>query len=95
MIGNNLTNKFVLAFSVSIIAGSGSYFFDTIRRRMMMTSCGGDLYKGPFDCTKKIFANEGPSSFFKGLGVTLLRMSVSSLSLVIYDMISSPSSMKE
>lgn len=78
--------KFVLAFSVSIIAGSGSYFFDTVRRRMMMTSCGGDPYSGPFNCTKRIFANEGISSFFKGLGVTLLRMSVSSLSLVIYDM---------
>ena len=46
-------------------AGVASYPFDTVRRRLMMTSGGVKLYNGTFDAFTKIYQQEGAGAFFK------------------------------
>ena len=65
------TCKIFLA--VTVAASSASYPIDTIRRRMMMTSGTGVHYKNWVDCGAQILKNEGVTSFFKGIGVNILR----------------------
>lgn len=51
--------------------------FDLIGARMMNQPKAGDsgrLYKGPFDCFKKILETEGPMGFYKGVTANYVRM---------------------
>lgn len=81
--------SFVIGFSVETIAGIVAYPIDTVRRRMMMQSGnkGADrLYNGSFDCTRKIFANEGGvAPFYKGCFSNILRGLGGAIVLVMYD----------
>lgn len=48
--------KYLVAQTVTALAGIASYPLDTIRRRMMMQSGRGEvLYTGSIDCGKKIW----------------------------------------
>merc|ERR1712217_36283 len=69
-----LYRGFVIS-AVGIFVYRGCYFglFDTIRRRMMMTSGQAVKYSGSLDCTMQILKNEGIPSFFKGAGTNILR----------------------
>jgi len=70
---DNFVVKFCLGYVVTVTAGLLSYPVDTIRRRMMMTSGGGEKFKGSMDCAMFILKNEGAMSMMKGAGANILR----------------------
>jgi len=71
--GSSAFINFLLGWAVTVIAGLMSYPIDTIRRRMMMTSGTGVVYKGSIDCGTQILKSEGIASLFKGAGANILR----------------------
>ncbi|XP_009890092.1 PREDICTED: ADP/ATP translocase 1 [Charadrius vociferus] len=80
--------SWMIAQTVTAVAGLVSYPFDTVRRRMMMQSGrkGADImYKGTIDCWKKIAKDEGTKAFFKGAWSNVLRGMGGAFVLVLYD----------
>nr|KAF6267866.1 solute carrier family 25 member 6 [Myotis myotis] len=80
--------SWMIAQSVTAVAGVVSYPFDTVRRRMMMQSGrkGADImYTGTIDCWRKIFKDEGGKAFFKGAWSNVLRGMGGAFVLVLYD----------
>ncbi|NXJ75174.1 ADT1 translocase, partial [Trogon melanurus] len=80
--------SWMIAQSVTAVAGLVSYPFDTVRRRMMMQSGrkGADImYKGTIDCWRKIAKDEGSKAFFKGAWSNVLRGMGGAFVLVLYD----------
>jgi len=75
LLGDNASTflSFFLGWAVTIVSGLMSYPIDTIRRRMMMTSGTGVVYKGAVDCGMQILKNEGFMSMMKGAGANVLR----------------------
>lgn len=65
--------NFLLGWGVTNLAGLCSYPFDTVRRRMMMTSGEGVKYRNSLHCAQDIIAKEGFTSMFKGAGANILR----------------------
>ena len=82
---DSLLINFLLGWGVTVTAGLASYPIDTIRRRMMMTSGEGEKYSGSIDCARKILANEGMKSFFKGAAANILRGVAGAGVLALYD----------
>jgi len=83
-----LVVTWMIAQTVTTVAGIISYPFDTVRRRMMMQSGekGKDIrYKSTMDCWRKIAAEEGGSAFFKGAFSNVLRGTGGAFVLVLYD----------
>ncbi|MES1904595.1 MAG: hypothetical protein MHPSP_000649 [Paramarteilia canceri] len=64
---------FAAGYTITVVSGLLSYPFDTIRRRMMMTTGEKIGYKGSIDCTLQILKKEGAKSFYKGAGANILR----------------------
>jgi len=83
----NFLASFMLGWAVTTGAGIASYPLDTIRRRMMMTSGEAVKYNGSMDAARKIFAQEGFRSFFKGAGANILRGVAGAGVLSIYDQV--------
>uniref|UniRef100_A0A7M4FV87 ADP/ATP translocase n=1 Tax=Crocodylus porosus TaxID=8502 RepID=A0A7M4FV87_CROPO len=80
--------SWMIAQTVTAVAGVVSYPFDTVRRRMMMQSGrkGADImYKGTVDCWRKIARDEGGKAFFKGAWSNVLRGMGGAFVLVLYD----------
>ncbi|KAG9349582.1 hypothetical protein JZ751_028030 [Albula glossodonta] len=80
--------SWMIAQSVTAVAGVVSYPFDTVRRRMMMQSGrkGADImYTGTLDCWRKIARDEGTNAFFKGALSNVLRGMGGAFVLVLYD----------
>lgn len=52
-----------------------AYPADTVRRRMQLSGSLGQsvVYTGYWDCVRRMAATEGPSSFYRGIGVSILR----------------------
>merc|ERR1719433_254000 len=71
--GGSAFMSFFLGWAVTIVSGLMSYPIDTVRRRMMMTSGTGVVYKGSMDCAAQIMKNEGFMSMMKGAGANILR----------------------
>merc|ERR1711934_277778 len=65
--------SFFLGWAVTVVSGLASYPIDTVRRRMMMTSGTGVVYKGSIDCFNQVLKNEGFMSLMKGAGANILR----------------------
>jgi len=82
---DSLLVSFLLGWGVTVGAGLASYPIDTVRRRMMMTSGEGEKYSGSIDCARKIVANEGVKSLFKGAGANILRGVAGAGVLALYD----------
>ncbi|TKR81255.1 hypothetical protein L596_015157 [Steinernema carpocapsae] len=81
----SLGRAFALAQFVSFTAGIASYPLDTIRRRLMLQAGKSTvLYRGTWDCTKKIVVNEGPKAFFNGALMNSIRGLGGALILSIY-----------
>ncbi|XP_042581027.1 ADP/ATP translocase 2-like [Cyprinus carpio] len=87
----NNTHIFVswmIAHTVTTIAGFTSYPFDTVRRCMMMQSGrtrADVMYSGTIDCWRKIARDEGGKAFFKGAWSNVLRSMGGAIVLVLYD----------
>ena len=82
---SSIIAKFVVAQVATNAAGVLSYPFDTVRRRLMMTSGGKKLYNGTGDAFVKIYQQEGFSAFFKGAFSNVLRGVGGALVLIMYD----------
>lgn len=85
----NVIFKWMVAQTVTALAGVISYPFDTVRRRMMMMAgrkTGQELqYTSTMDCWRKVAQNEGMGAFFKGAWSNVLRGAGAALVLVFYD----------
>ncbi|KAI5646969.1 mitochondrial carrier protein domain-containing protein [Phthorimaea operculella] len=78
----------LIAQSVTTVAGITSYPLDTVRRRMMMQSGKPPAerqYKSTAHCWATILKEEGPKAFFKGAFSNVLRGTGAALVLVFYD----------
>ena len=82
---SSIVAKFVVAQVATNAAGVLSYPFDTVRRRLMMTSGGKKLYNGTLDAFVKIYSQEGAGAFFKGAFSNVLRGVGGALVLIMYD----------
>ncbi|KAK2087992.1 hypothetical protein P7K49_033899 [Saguinus oedipus] len=80
--------SWMIAQTVTAVAGLTSYPFDTVRHCMMMQSgCKGTdiMYTGTLDCWRKIARDEGGKAFFKGAWSNVLRGMGGAFVLVLYD----------
>ena len=87
---SSMIAKFVVAQVATNAAGVLSYPFDTVRRRLMMTSgkkgnATGPTYTGTMDAFVKIYQAEGAGAFFKGAFSNILRGVGGAMVLVMYD----------
>lgn len=84
-----MTQRFMAAQAVSIVAGTICYPIDSVRRRLMMQAGLPTFYDRPyknsFDCFKKVAMEEGLKGFYLGIGPNLLRSFGGALLLVGYD----------
>jgi len=78
---------FCVGYFSTVTAGLASYPIDTIRRRMMMTSGGGQHYNGSFDCAVQIFKNEGVYSYFRGAGANIMRGIAGAMVIAGFDVV--------
>lgn len=76
---------FVLAYAVTMVAMQAVYPFDTMRRRMMVTSGTGYNYKSSFHCLKSIYMFDGVKGLFKGSTANVLRGTTGALVLAVFD----------
>uniref|UniRef100_A0A7S2Y3S7 ADP/ATP translocase n=1 Tax=Entomoneis paludosa TaxID=265537 RepID=A0A7S2Y3S7_9STRA len=97
----SLGERFVMAQGIALTAGTLSYPLDSIRRRLMMQAGqspqhalvgtirpgGVPHYRNAWHCIQHIWATEGVSGFFLGLGPNVLRSLGGALVLVAYDSI--------
>jgi solute carrier family 25 (adenine nucleotide translocator) protein 4/5/6/31 len=82
------TERFVLAQIIALLAGTMTYPFDSVRRRMMMQAgvpILERLYINSIHCTIQIWKKEGIRGFYLGLGPNLVRSVGGALILVGYD----------
>ncbi|KAF6002807.1 hypothetical protein F1559_003872 [Cyanidiococcus yangmingshanensis] len=79
--------SWLIAQTVTTVAGIISYPFDTVRRRLMMQSgrVGQREYTGTLDCWTKIIKNEGTGALFRGAFSNVLRGTGGAFVLVLYD----------
>ncbi|XP_068621139.1 ADP,ATP carrier protein isoform X2 [Battus philenor] len=80
--------SWMIAQTVTTVAGICSYPLDTVRRRMMMQSgrpMNERQYKSTAHCWAKILSTEGPGAFFKGAFSNVLRGTGAAFVLVLYD----------
>uniref|UniRef100_A0A2K5ZAW8 ADP/ATP translocase n=1 Tax=Mandrillus leucophaeus TaxID=9568 RepID=A0A2K5ZAW8_MANLE len=85
---NHIVISWMIAQTVTAIAGVTSYPFDSVQCCMMMQSgCKGTdiMYTGTLDCWRKIAGNEGGKVFFKGARSSVLRGMGDAFVLVLYD----------
>jgi len=81
-------SSFVAVTTARTVIMPFNYPFDTVRRRMMLQSekaLSDRLYKGSFDCAKKVMAAEGFKGMYKGMIPELFRGVGGSLVIVGYD----------
>jgi solute carrier family 25 (adenine nucleotide translocator) protein 4/5/6/31 len=80
--------RIISAQAISVTAGTLSYPFDSVRRRMMMQAglaAKDRLYRNSFHCMSMIVKNEGVRGFYLGLGPNIVRSMGGALLLVAYD----------
>lgn len=81
-----LWKRWLVAQAVTTTAGLVSYPLDTVRRRMMMQSgLETRMYDSTLDCWKKIYMNEGFTSFYRGAVSNMVRSTGAAAILVLYD----------
>ncbi|XP_011622638.2 ADP,ATP carrier protein ER-ANT1 [Amborella trichopoda] len=75
LVGNlegNFLVSFALGWSVTTISGVCAYPFDTLRRRMMLTSGQPFKYRNAFHALQHIVQQEGVSALFRGVTANML-----------------------
>jgi len=83
-----MVERFMIAQTVSIVAGTICYPIDSVRRRLMMQAGQpGDarLYSNSIHAFQRIFMEEGIKGFYLGIGPNLMRSFGGALLLVAYD----------
>jgi solute carrier family 25 (adenine nucleotide translocator) protein 4/5/6/31 len=68
----NFLASFALGWSITTFSGACAYPFDTLRRRMMLTSLQPFKYRNAFHAVKHIVATEGFFTLFRGVGANIL-----------------------
>lgn len=81
----NLLASFLVGWACTTSASFASYPFDTIRRRMMMTSGEKVRYRSFIDAGRQIAAKEGVKALFNGAGANILRSVAGAGVLSLYD----------
>lgn len=84
------TERFLVAETISVTAGTLSYPFDSVRRRMMMQAgmpLDQRLYRNSLHCIATVYSREGLLGFYLGLGPNLVRSVGGALMLVAYDVV--------
>jgi solute carrier family 25 (mitochondrial adenine nucleotide translocator), member 4/5/6/31 len=82
------TERFLVAQTISLTAGTLSYPFDSVRRRMMMQagmSRQERVYRNSIHCIATVYGKEGVRGFYLGLAPNLVRSMGGALMLVAYD----------
>ncbi|OMH81142.1 ADP/ATP translocase 2 [Zancudomyces culisetae] len=80
--------SWLVAQSVTVVAGLISYPLDTVRRRLMMQSGTGTvMYTGTLDCFVKLYKESGSKVFFNGGFSNIIRGTGGALVLVLYDQV--------
>jgi len=82
---NNMLANFMLGWGITISAGLAFYPFDTICRRMMMTSGFSEKYTSAFHVLTTIVKTEGVPALFRGAGANILRAIAGAGVLAGYD----------
>jgi len=80
--------RILCAQTISLTAGTLSYPFDSIRRRMMMQAGvprNERRYRSSIDCVAQVFRAEGVRGFYLGLAPNIVRSVGGALLLVFYD----------
>ena len=74
----------MIDYGSAAAAGLAYHPFDTVRRRMMMTSGEAFKYHNSWDAFARIIGNEGSKSLFKGVGASFLHSFARALVLFGY-----------
>ncbi|CAH9092814.1 unnamed protein product [Cuscuta europaea] len=82
---DNFFANFMLGWSVTTVSGICAYPFDTLRRRMMLTSGHKLKYHNSFHAVKEIIHQEGVSALFRGVRANILYGVAGAGVLVAYD----------
>ncbi|GJN39434.1 hypothetical protein PR202_gb28552 [Eleusine coracana subsp. coracana] len=68
----NFFASFALGWAITTCSGACAYPFDTVRRRMMLTSGQPFKYRNGFHAVKQIVCTEGFLALFRGVGANIL-----------------------
>ncbi|KAG9455196.1 hypothetical protein H6P81_008100 [Aristolochia fimbriata] len=68
----NFLASFALGWTVTTFSGICAYPFDTLRRRMMLTSGLPSKYHNTFHALQDIVRHEGPAALFRGVTANIL-----------------------
>ncbi|TVU14416.1 hypothetical protein EJB05_37883 [Eragrostis curvula] len=68
----NFFASFALGWAITTFSGSCGYPFDTVRRRMMLTSGQAFKYRNGFQAIKHIVRTEGFLTLYRGVGANIL-----------------------
>ncbi|CAL4970754.1 unnamed protein product [Urochloa decumbens] len=68
----NFFASFALGWAITTFSGACAYPFDTVRRRMMLTSGQPFKYRNGFHAVKQIVLTEGFFTLFRGVGANIL-----------------------
>ncbi|MBA0794484.1 hypothetical protein Gohar_018809 [Gossypium harknessii] len=68
----NFFASFFLGWSITTVSGVCAYPFDTVRRRMMLTSGQSKKYRGAIHAFREIAQLEGFSALFRGVTANML-----------------------
>ncbi|KAL1820147.1 hypothetical protein DCAR_0416455 [Daucus carota subsp. sativus] len=69
---DNFFASFLLGWSITTVSGVCAYPFDTVRRRMMLTSGQPIKYRNPLHAFREIVRLEGFSALFRGVSANML-----------------------
>lgn len=81
----NFLVSFMLGWSVTTISGIIAYPFDTLRRRMMMTSGEATKYSNTVHAFQQIVHQEGISALFRGVTANIMFGVAGAGVLALYD----------
>lgn len=79
--------RWLVSYIGVFAAISLTYPSDTVRRRMMLTSCANYKYKNFVDCAKQIWTREGIFGFYSGAPMILLQSATGATIYFIFDKI--------
>lgn len=72
LLQGNFFASFLLGWSITTSAGVCAYPFDTVRRRMMLTSGQPNKYRNGIHAFRQIVRHEGFSALFRGVTANML-----------------------